>query len=276
MKLIKSSIILSVAAFFLFSCNSNSSEEKTAETKTPKLKEENVSYKIDSLNMSGYIVYDENIEGKRPAVFVVHEWWGLNDYAKKRARELAGLGYIAMAVDMYGNGRQADNPTDAGNLAMPFYQNPAMAKAHFDAAVDKLKTYPQADTANMAGIGYCFGGGVLINIARMGEGLKGIVSFHGSLLGTPADKNLLKTKLLVLHGDDDKFVSAEEVAGFKKQMDSIGAVYTFKSYPGATHAFTNPAATAMGEKFKIPIAYNAAADTASWKEMKLFFTDLFK
>ncbi len=275
MKLVKSSCILLVVVFVLFSCN-NSSDEKAIETKAPRLKEENVSYNIDSLKMDGYIVYDENIDGARPAVFVVHEWWGLNDYAKRRANELAELGYIAMAVDMYGGGSRADNPTDAGNLATPFYQNPAMAKAHFDAAVNKLKTYPQTDTANMAGIGYCFGGGVLLNIARMGEGLKGIVSFHGSLLGTPADKNLLHSKILVCHGENDQFVAAGEVAAFKKQMDSIGAVYTFKSYPGATHAFTNPDATAMGEKFKIPIAYNAAADTASWKEMKLFFTDLFK
>jgi dienelactone hydrolase len=266
---------LVIAAFILGSCN-NSSEQKAAEPVQPKLKEENISYKIDSLTMNGYVVYDENISGKRPAVLVVHEWWGLNDYSKRRARELAGLGYIAMAIDMYGNGKRADNPTDAGNLAMPFYQDPAMAKAHFDAALNKLKEYPQVDTANIAGIGYCFGGGVLINIARMGENLKGIVSFHGSLLGTPADKNLLKSKILVLHGDDDKFVPQEEVAGFKKQMDSIGASYTFKSYAGATHAFTNPDATAMGQKFSIPIAYNAAADTASWKEMKVFFTALFK
>ncbi len=272
---IKSYCILLLSAFFLYSCN-NSSDKKTTEPKLPKLKVENVSYKIDSLAMDGYIVYDENMEGKRPAVLVVHEWWGLNDYTKRRANELAALGYIAMAVDMYGNGKRADNPTDAGNLAGPFYQNPAMAKAHFDAAVTKLKEYAQVDTANMAGIGYCFGGGVLLNIARMGEGLKGIVSFHGSLLGTPLDKNLLKSNILVLHGEDDQFVPATEVAAFKKQMDSIGAAYTFKSYAGATHAFSNPDATAMGEKFKIPIAYNAAADTASWNEMKVFFTGLFK
>jgi dienelactone hydrolase len=151
-----------------------------------------------------------------------------------------------------------------------------MAKAHFDAALNKLKTYAEVDTANIGAIGYCFGGGMLLNLVRMGEPLKGIVSFHGSLLGTAADKNLLKSKILVLHGDDDKFVPATEVAAFKKQMDSIGAVYTFKSYAGATHAFTNPDATAMGQKFQIPIAYNAAADTASWKEMKTFFTGLFK
>lgn len=275
MKLINSSCILWMSLFFLFSCNNNS-EDKKSEPKMPKLKEENVSYKIDSLTMNGYIVYDENLEGKRPAVLVVHEWWGLNDYTKRRARELAELGYIAMAVDMYGNGKRADDPTDAGNLAMPFYKDPVMAKAHFDAAVNRLKEYKEVDTANMAGIGYCFGGGVLLNIARMGEGLKGVVSFHGSLVGTPADKSLLKSQILVCHGADDQFVPATEVAAFKKQMDSIGAVYTFKIYPGATHAFTNPDATAMGQKFNIPIAYNAAADTASWNEMKVFFTGLFK
>ncbi len=275
MKLIKITAALILSVFIFASCN-NSSEEKTAEIKAPKLKEENINYTLDSLNMGGYIVYDENLEGKRPAVLVVHEWWGLNEYAKRRARELAGLGYIAMAVDMYGNGRTADNPELAGKLSMPFYTDPVMAKKHFDTALNKLKTYPQVDPANIGAIGYCFGGGMLLNFVRMGEPLKGIVSFHGSLLGTPADKNLLTAKVLVLHGDADSFVPATEVAAFKKQMDSIGAAYTFKSYPGATHAFTNPDATAMGQKFKIPIAYNAAADTASWNEMKTFFADLFK
>jgi dienelactone hydrolase len=275
MKFIKTAVTLAISLFVIASCN-NSSEKKTTETKMPQLKEENVNYKIDSLNMDGFVVYDSAITGKRPAVLVVHEWWGLNEYAKRRARELAGLGYIAMAVDMYGNGQRADNPELAGKLATPFYKDPAMAKAHFDAALNKLKTYAEVDTANIGAIGYCFGGGMLLNLARMGEPLKGIVSFHGSLIGTPADKNLLTAKLLVLHGEDDKFVPATEVAAFKKQMDSIGAAYTFKSYPGATHAFSNPDATAMGQKFQIPIAYNAAADTASWKEMKTFFTGLFK
>jgi dienelactone hydrolase len=275
MKLIKITTALMLSAFMFASCN-NSSEEKKTETREPKLKEENINYTLDSLNMGGYIVYDENIEGKRPAVLVVHEWWGLNEYAKRRARELAGLGYIAMAVDMYGNGRTADNPELAGKLSMPFYTDPAMAKKHFDTALNKLKTYAQVDHEKIGAIGYCFGGGMLLNFVRMGEPLKGIVSFHGSLQGTPAIKDLLTAKILVLHGDADSFVPATEVAAFKKQMDSIGAAYTFKSYPGATHAFTNPDATAMGEKFKIPIAYNAAADTASWNEMKAFFAGLFK
>lgn len=275
MKIIKITTALLLSAF-IFAAWNNSNEEKKAETAMPKLKEENINYTLDSLNMGGYIVYDENIKGKRPAVLVVHEWWGLNEYAKRRARELAGLGYIAMAVDMYGNGRTADNPELAGKLAMPFYTDPVMAKKHFDTALSKLKTYSQVDAERIGAIGYCFGGGMLLNFVRMGEPLKGIVSFHGSLLGTPADKNLLTAKMLVLHGEDDKFVPVTEVAAFKKQMDSIGAAYSFKSYPGATHAFSNPDATAMGEKFKIPIAYNAAADTASWNEMKNFFAGLFK
>ena len=275
MKLNKLTAALLLTAFVFVSCNNNPGE-KTVETKTPKFKEENVSYTLDKLNMGGYIVYDENIEGKRPAVLVVHEWWGLNEYTKRRARELAALGYIAMAIDMYGNGRTADNPELAGKLAMPFYQDPVMAKARFDTALNKLKSYKQVDPENIGAIGYCFGGGMLLNFVRMGEPLKGIVNFHGSLLGTTAVKDLLTAKILVLHGNDDKFVPATEVAAFKKQMDSIGAVYTFNSYPGATHAFSNPDATAMGQKFQIPIAYNAAADTASWNQMKTFFSGLFK
>jgi dienelactone hydrolase len=271
-KKIAAALILSTICFT--ACNN--AEDNTAKTKAPKLKEENINYTLDSLNMGGYIVYDENIEGPRPAVLVVHEWWGLNEYAKRRARELAALGYVAMAVDMYGNGRTADNPELAGKLAMPFYQDPVMAKKHFDTALNKLKTYKQVDTEKIGAIGYCFGGGMLLNFVRMGQPLKGIVSFHGSLLGTPANKNVLTAKILVLHGDDDQFVPAAEVAAFKKQMDSISAEYSFKSYPGATHAFSNPDATAMGQKFQIPIAYNAAADTASWNEMKTFFTGLFK
>jgi dienelactone hydrolase len=272
--------VYSVALIVLmYSCNSSEdtttdSNTKT-ETKAPKLKEETVGYTVDSLRMQSYVVYDENVEGKRPAVLVIHEWWGLNDYAKRRANMLAEMGYIAMAVDMYGNGRMGNDPGAAQALAMPFYQNPAMAKKHFDMALAELKKNPYVDQNKIAGIGYCFGGGMLLNFARMGEPLNGVVSFHGSLLGTPADKNLTKAEILVCHGEKDDFVNAE-VAPFKKQMDSIGKSYTFKSYPGATHAFTNPDATEMGKKFNMPIEYNAAADSASWNDMKDFFARIFK
>ena len=150
-----------------------------------------------------------------------------------------------------------------------------MAKKIFDRAVEELKKNPNVDQSKMAGIGYCFGGGMLLNFVRMGEPLNGIVSFHGSLLGTPANKDLTKAEILVCHGEADSFVNAE-VAPFKKQMDSIGKSYTFKSYPGATHAFTNPDATETGKKFKMPIEYNAAADSASWNDMKEFFGRIFK
>jgi dienelactone hydrolase len=279
----KTGIFSVIIVVFFIACNnqSTSSSSNTDSTlketaKAPSIKEESVNYSADNVTMNGYIVYDANKEGKRPAVLVVHEWWGLNDYPKMRARKLAELGYIAMAVDMYGDGKTADNPDDAGKYAMPFYQNPQMAKARFDAAMNKLKTYSQADTNNMAAIGYCFGGGMVLNMARMGDNLKGVVSFHGNLVGVPPDKNLLKAKILVCHGADDKFVQQTEVDKFKKQMDSIGADYTFKAYPNATHAFTNPAATENGEKFKIPIKYNAAADSASWNDMKDFFARIFK
>lgn len=263
----------------IYSCNSNddtaSDSNTKTETKAPKLKDETVNYTVDSLRMQSYVVYDENVEGKRPAVLVIHEWWGLNDYAKRRANMLAEMGYIAMAVDMYGNGRMGNDPGAAQALAMPFYQDPALAKKHFDMALAELKKNPNVDQSKIAGIGYCFGGGILLNLARMGEPLNGVVSFHGSLLGTPADKNLTKAEILVCHGEKDDFVNAE-VAPFKKQMDSIGKSYTFKTYPGATHAFTNPDATEMGKKFNMPIEYNAAADSASWNDMKDFFGKIFR
>ena len=281
----KPEIILAVAAMAFFSACNNDQSSSTSTTSdstmketasTLNLKEENVTYTDKGVTMNGYVVYDANKEGKRPAIIVVHEWWGLNDYPKMRARKLAELGYIAMAIDLYGDGKTADNPGDAGKMASQFYQNPKMAKSRFDAALNKLKTYSQADTNNLAAIGYCFGGGMVLNMARLGENLKGVVSFHGNLVGVPANKSLLKAKILACHGAADQFVKPQEVAQFKKQMDSIGADYTFKQYPDAMHAFTNPAATETGEKFKIPIKYNAEADSASWNDMKDFFGRIFK
>jgi len=235
-----------------------------------------IAYQSDSAHFNGYIAWDSALTGKRPVVFIVHEWWGLNDYVKGRARQLAELGYLAFAVDFYGDGKMGNNPDEAGKLATPFYTNPELAKSRFEAALHAIRSNPMADTSKMAAIGYCFGGSMVLNIAKMDEPLIGVVSFHGGLAGVQADKSKLKAKVLVCHGADDKFVSAEEVARFRKEMDSINADYLFKSYPGATHAFSNPDATLNGQRFNIPIAYNAAADTASWKEMKEFFERIFK
>lgn len=253
-------------------CNNNK-EEKQNETimKEPKLKEEMVSYKLDSATMNNFVVYDENKEGKRPAIFVIHEWWGLNDYIKMRSRELAKLGYIVMAVDMYGDGKMGNDPEQAGKLATPFYTNPEKAQPIFEAAMKKLKSYPETDPNRLGAIGYCFGGAQVLNLAKMGEDLRGVVSFHGNLNVVPANKDLLKAEILVCHGSADPFAPNSELEAFKKQMDSIGAKYTVKEYEGALHAFTNPNATAIGEKFKIPVKYDAKADSASWSDMKAFF-----
>jgi dienelactone hydrolase len=274
---------LLIIGFFFTACNNNSSSNANKSNdslenanKNPSLKIDEVSYNADNTNLHAYVAYDDNIKGKRPGIIVVHEWWGMNDYPKMRARKLAELGYVAMAVDLYGNGKTVDNDKDAGALATPFYSDPEMTKRRLEVFISNLKKYPEVDTTKIAAIGYCFGGGMVLNTARLGENLAAVVSFHGSLIGTPARKDLLKSKILVCHGMDDKFVSAEEVQKFKKQMDSIGADYELKQYPNATHAFTNPAATETGKRLNMPIAYNPAADSASWNDMKKFFERVFK
>jgi dienelactone hydrolase len=265
--------LTAILAVFLTACGSNTNNQSTTmtsdSTAKPEIVEEDASYKADSTTANSFVAYDKSKKGPLPIVFVIHEWWGLNDYAKMRTRELAKLGYFAMAVDMYGNRKPGDNPEEAGKLAGPFYADPALVKSRLTAALDKVRSYPQADTTREAMIGYCFGGSMSLMAAKMGLPLKGVVSFHGGLKGTAGKTSV---PILVLHGEADSFVPAEEVTAWRKTMDSLGVKYTFKSYPGATHAFTNPEATEKGKKFKMPVEYNAAADTASWNEMKTFLS----
>ncbi len=263
------------------SCNSNkktSTENAPTNTaeKPVKVKSENVDYKGDAVTMKGFVAFNENDTAKKPVVLIVPEWWGISDYTRGRAKQLAELGYLAFAVDIYGEGKTAETPDEAGKLAGPFYAPGNHAQERFDAALAKIKTYPGADTNKIAAIGYCFGGAMVLNMARLGEPLKGVVSFHGNLVGVPLKKELLKADVLVCHGDSDKFVLPAEVAVFKRQMDSIGASYTFRTYANATHAFTNPMADEKAKKYGMPIRYNAAADTASFNEMKMFLTKIFK
>jgi dienelactone hydrolase len=268
-----------ISALVFISCNNSESDSTTDKkdsiTSAAQLKEESISYNSSNTTMNGYVIYNDQTQDKRPAVLVVHEWWGMNDYSKRRARELAGLGYVAMAVDMFGNGQTASDPDEAMKLAGPFYQNTQLIKSRFEAALAKLKTLPQVDTNNIAAIGYCYGGFIVLNAAKLGEPLKGVVSFHGNLGGVTPDKNLLKAKVLVLHGEADPIVQPQEVNQFKKQMDSIGADYTFKAYPNAKHAFTNPAADSVESKFHLGVGYNADADKESWEEMKEFLKNIF-
>ncbi len=241
----------------------------------PAVKEEPVTYTASGTILKGYVAFDENIKGKRPAVVIVPEWWGVNDYVRMRARKLAELGYIAITADIFGDGRIASNPTEAQNLTSPFYSNAYLAKSRLDAAINKVKEYSQTDPSKVAAIGYCFGGYVVINSAIMGSDLLGAVSFHGGLTGVKVNKGQLKAKLLICHGLADQFVPGPAVKSFTHKLDSIGAVYTLKMYPGAGHSFSNPEATKIGRQFNLPLEYNAAADAESWNEMKAFFGKIF-
>ena len=247
----------------------------TAQNNT-NIKGEEVTYtSAEGIPLKGYVAYSTTVKGKRPAVVVIHEWWGSNAYVRKRADMLAQLGYIAIAVDMYGEGKQGNNPKEAGELATPFYTNPDLVKARIEAAVLKLKEYSETDAANMACIGYCFGGSMSLYAAKLGMDFKGVVSFHGGLAGVPAEAGVTKAKILVCHGAADKFISDAELKNFRDNLDSVKADYKFISYPGAVHAFSNPEATNMGKKFSIPIEYNEVADKKSWADMQVFFKSVF-
>jgi len=250
---------------------SNSFAEKTPYS---NIREEVVTYTVGSTVYKGFLAYNENQKGIRPAVLVVHEWWGLTDYPKMRVRQLAELGYVALAVDMFGDGNIATNPKEAMALTVPFYSNPQLSKAIMDAALAKIKENKQTDPANIFAIGYCFGGSVVLNYAKLGGDIKGVVSFHGGLKGVTPDKDLLKAKILVCQGGSDNFAPEADQMLFKHQLDSIGATYTFISYPGAKHAYSNPASTETGKKFNMNIEYNKAADVNSWNDMKKFFNSL--
>jgi dienelactone hydrolase len=232
------------------------------------IKTEELTYSEGGTNFKGFLAWDDAISGKRPGVLVVHEWWGLNDYARTRAKKLAELGYTALAVDMYGEGKVADHPKDAGAFSASVMKDPQVAMTRFQAAMQALKSQPTVDPDKIAAIGYCMGGAIVLSAARQGLDLDAVASFHGSLGGLLPIKGPIKAKILVCHGADDSFIPPETVEAFKKEMKDAGADLKFISYPGAKHGFTNPDADEAGKKFEINIAYNAQADTESWKELK--------
>jgi len=226
--------------------------------------------------MTGYLAYDNSVTGKRPGVLVVHEWWGHNDYARKRAGMLAELGYTALAVDMYGDGKQAEHPDEAGKFASQVRQNMSVATERFKAAMKVLQEHQTVDPDQIAAIGYCFGGGIVLQMARQGLDLDAVVSFHGSLAtDNPAEPGEIKARILVLHGAEDKLVSPEQLQSFHREMKAAGADYKFIPYPGAKHSFTNPEADVYAEKFNIPVGYNAEADQRSWQDMQEFLRETF-
>lgn len=236
-----------------------------------------IAYKDGDVALTGYYVYDSAFTAPLPGVIVVHEWWGHNDYARRRADQLAGLGYAAFAVDMYGAGKIASNPQEATALSKPFYDDRKLMVSRAQAGLDTLLAQPQVDKTRLGAVGYCFGGTVALEMARKGVDLKGVVSFHGGL-ATPerAEPARVKAQVLALNGGADQMVKQEERDNFVSEMKSAGVTFKTVDYPDALHAFTNPKATEIGERFKIPVAYNADADKKSWAEMETFFARLFK
>jgi dienelactone hydrolase len=235
-----------------------------------------VEYRAGETVLKGYLADNPALKGKRPAVLVVHEWWGHNDYARKRARMLAKEGYVALAVDMFGDGRTAQHPKDAGAFAGEVMKNKAVAEARFNAALQFIRQQPMVDGARVAAIGYCFGGGVVLHMARLGADLRGVASFHGSLAtDTPAKVGAVKARVLVFNGEADAMIPAEQVAAFREEMTKAGADLRYVGYPGVKHSFTNPDADNYAKKFGLPVAYDRKADRDSWSQTLTFLREVF-
>jgi dienelactone hydrolase len=279
----KNTTVLMLLALILnvTSCKQNKQEaiEETIETEMEveeiRIRGEEVKYATDSTAMKGYIAYDESITEKRPGILVIHEWWGHNDYVRERADQLAALGYTALAVDMYGSGKQADHPDDAGKFSSSVMSNLPEASARFNAALELLKQHSSVNSEQIAAIGYCFGGSVALTMANSGADLDAVAAFHSGVQLPVMPGENLKAKVLVCNGAEDPFISPESVEAFKEAMDATGKPYEYIAYPGAKHSFTSRAADANGKKFGLPLEYNADADAKSWQRLQDLLKEVF-
>lgn len=240
-----------------------------------KLIKKVVEYRDGADVLEGYLAYEDSARGKRPGVLVVHEWMGINDYVKRRADMLAGLGYVAFAADIYGKGVHPKNPKEAGELAGKFRGGDrANYRRRLQASLAELKKSPNVNAAKLAAIGYCFGGTGALEVARSGAAVAGVVSFHGALSTVnPSDAKNIKGKVLVLHGADDPYVTDVEVRAFEEEMRNAKVDWQLVKYANAVHAFTNPDAGSDNSK---GAAYNQLADQRSWLAMKNFFNEIFR
>lgn len=234
---------------------------------------EAVAYHDGDTLLEGYLAYDDAVATPRPAVLVVHEWQGLGDYAKHRAEQLAQLGYVGFAADMYGKGVFAKNHEEAGQLAGAYFNDRQKTRQRIQAALDVLQQHALVDPARMAAIGYCFGGMTVLELARSGAAVAGVASFHGALATpSPAQPQQVKARVLVFHGALDQHITAEHLAAFKQEMADAGANYRVVVYPDAAHSFTVPDA---GSDVTTGRAYNAAADRDSWQQLEAFLREIF-
>jgi len=234
-----------------------------------------VKYQDDSQECVGYLAWDDAQTGKRPGVLVVHEWWGLNDYAKRRAEELAKLGYVAFCADMYGDGKVVDHPNDAMQMATKVRSNIDEWRKRAQAALATLKAQPQCDAGKVAAIGYCFGGSTCLQLAATGADVQAVATFHAGLPKIAAeDAQRIKARILICNGADDKFIPAEAIQAFRQALEAAKTNYEFVNYPGAVHSFTVPEADKLGNP---GMKYQKAADEDSWKRMRdLFATTIGK
>lgn len=232
-----------------------------------------VEYKQGGVTLEGWQAHDDAKPGKRPAVLVVHQWKGLTDYEKKRAEMLAQLGYNVLCVDIYGRGIRPANPKDAGAEAGKYKSNRALLRDRVNAGLEVLRKNPLTDAKRIAAIGYCFGGTTVLELARSGADVAGVVSFHGALDSpAPSDAKNIKCRVLALHGADDPFVPQKDVDAFCAEMRDAKVDWQLVSYGGSVHSFTLWDA---GNDNSKGAAYNAKADQRSWEAMKSFFAELF-
>jgi dienelactone hydrolase len=235
---------------------------------------ETVEYKQGDATLEGFVAYDDAIHGKRPGVLVVHQWMGLTDYEKHRAEMLARLGYVAFCADIYGKGVHPQNTAEAGAQAGKYKNDRQLLRARVNAGLDALRQQPLADPNRIAAIGYCFGGTTVLELARSGADIGGVVCFHGGLdAPNPDDGKNIKCKVLVCHGADDPFSSPQDIAALEDEMRKGGVDWQLIKYGGAVHSFTQPMA---GNDNSKGAAYNEKADKRSWEAMKQFFAEIFK
>jgi dienelactone hydrolase len=230
-----------------------------------------VEYEYDGVKLKGFLASDDAQKGKRPGVLVVHEWWGLNDYAKERCKQLAALGYVAFAPDLYGEGKTAAHPDDARKMSSMVRENVKVWRGRAAAGLKVLASQPDVDPSKLAAIGYCFGGTTALQLAASGADLKAVATFHAALpkLTVEEAKNI-KAKVLICHGADDYFIKPEDIKAFRETLDKAGVKYDFVAYKDAVHSFTVPGA----DKHMIKgMAYNKAADEDSWKRMLALFKE---
>ena len=259
------------AILFLLTCALATVASAGVVTKT-------ITYEHGGTKLEGYLAYDDSTDAKRPGVLVFPEWWGLNDYAKGRAKQLAEMGYVAFAVDMYGNGQSTTDAKKAKEWVGPFYGKPLMAE-RARAGLDELLKTGLVDEKKVAAIGFCFGGSTCQALAYSGAPLAGIVSFHGGLVqSAPEALAKVRAKFLMLNGAIDPTIKAEEIAAFQKALDSGHIDYQFINYSGALHAFSNPGATKLAEESGMTamVGYDETAARRSWAQMKLFFDEIFQ